>query len=267
MNLGHFAPALADYQWQLSLLTGVSILALAFLVQKIAGLIPTVGRAQAVNARVLAEKMAKPHYAANQAWNRKWSLLFLVVIFGGILPFCLTAEPQPWWRIPRDAFVILMVYDFFYYLTHRFVFHNGGWFEGPLLWMHAVHHRQHNPCRMDSSYIHPLEVAIGLGLYVATIFVLSRFLGDFHVVTVVVTWLAFTEINLHNHMRWEADKFPFRYMNYAAVLHHHHHARFTGGNFATISPLYDWMFGTLDHGNGYRAEARSAGQAAGMSSD
>jgi sterol desaturase/sphingolipid hydroxylase (fatty acid hydroxylase superfamily) len=41
------------------------------------------------------------------------------------------------------------------------------------------------------------------------------------------------------------------------MLHHNHHARFTGGNFATISPLYDWMFGTLDHGNGYPAEAKS----------
>ena len=36
-------------------------------------------------------------------------------------------------------------------------------------------------------------------------------------------------------------------------MHHNHHARFTGGYFATISLLYDWMFGTLDNGDGYRA--------------
>jgi len=35
-----------------------------------------------------------------------------------------------------------------------------------------------------------------------------------------------------------------------SVMHHHHHAMFTGGNFATITLLYDWMFGTLDHGEG-----------------
>ena len=56
--------------------------------------------------------------------------------------------------------------------------------------MHAIHHRQHNPCRGDSSYIHPLEVAIGLGLYVATIYVLSWFMGNFHVVTVIFTFIA-----------------------------------------------------------------------------
>ena len=82
--------------------------------------------------------------------------------------------------------------------------------------MHSVHHRQHNPCRWDSSYIHPIEVAIGLGLYVATIFVLSRFMGNFHVATVIITWLAFTEINLHNHDLWKEDKFPFRHLNYMA---------------------------------------------------
>ena len=38
-------------------------------------------------------------------------------------------------------------------------------------------------------------------------------------------------------------------------MHHHHHAKFTGGNFATISLLYDWMFGTLDNGAGYKAKS------------
>jgi sterol desaturase/sphingolipid hydroxylase (fatty acid hydroxylase superfamily) len=257
MNFPSLAAMTASYDWQLSLVTMVIIFLVTVLFEKASGFIPAVGRAQGENKRILKEKMEKPHYAANQAWNRKWSIVFLFAIFGVVLPFCLTVESQPWWRIPRDLFLILMAYDFVYYLTHRFVFHNGGWFDGPLLWMHAVHHRQLNPCRMDSSYIHPLEIAIGLGLYVATIFVLSRFLGSFHVVTVVLTWLAFSEINLHNHTRWDEGRFPFGYLNYASMLHHNHHARFTGGNFATISPLYDWMFGTLDHGNGYRAETKA----------
>jgi sterol desaturase/sphingolipid hydroxylase (fatty acid hydroxylase superfamily) len=60
----------------------------------------------------------------------------------------------------RDIAVILMFYDFFYYLVHRFLFHDEGFLGGPLMWVHAVHHRQHNPCRGDSSFIHPLEVAL-----------------------------------------------------------------------------------------------------------
>jgi sterol desaturase/sphingolipid hydroxylase (fatty acid hydroxylase superfamily) len=73
-------------------------------------------------------------------------------------------------------------------------------------------------------------------------------MGNFHVATVVITWIAFSQINLHNHDLWEADRFPFRYLKTMSVMHHNHHASFTGGNFATISLLYDWLFGTLDFG-------------------
>ncbi len=250
-----------------SLAAGAGILALTLIGRQILQVAPTFRRARALNVGVKNEKMAKPHYAANQAWNAKWSGLYLVVIFGIILPFCLTLAPQPWWRVLRDMVVVLMVYDFVYYLTHRFIFHDGGLpGGGPLMWMHAIHHRQHNPCRKDSSYIHPLEIAIGLGLYVATIFVLSFVFGRFHVLTLAVTWVAFSEINQHNHDRWEEKGFPFAYLNTASVMHHNHHAKFTGGNFATITLLYDWMFGTLDKGEGYpalrRLQARRKGKAA-----
>ena len=44
----------------------------------------------------------------------------------------------------------------------------------------------------------------GLGLYVATIALLPLAMGKFHVATVVITWIAFQQINLHNHDLWEA---------------------------------------------------------------
>ena len=249
-----------NYHGLLSLYAGLGIIAANLLVNVFYSMVPTLRTARQMNVAAYREKMERPHYAANHQWNIKWSLFYLVAIFALILPFCLTAAPQPWWRMPRDIVVILMFYDFFYYLTHRFLFHDGGVLGGPLMWMHAVHHRQHNPCRKDSSYIHPLEVAIGLGLYVASIFVLSRFMGPFHVLTIVITWFAFTEINLHNHDLWperdNADRFPFRTMATMARMHHNHHARFTGGNYATISLLYDWMFGTLDYGEAPRVAAR-----------
>jgi len=257
----------ASYQWKLSLYAALGIGAVTLAGKALAMLVPQFRAAAAANKAAFAEKMQKPAYAENQKWNRKWGLFFWVIIFAGVLPFTLTLEPQPWWQIPLDCFVILMVYDFFYYLTHRFVFHQSKWFMGPLTWMHAVHHRQHNPCRNDSSYIHPLEVFIGLGLYVATIAALTPVLGKYPVPTIVFTWIAFQHINLHNHDLWEEDRFPFRYLAYASEMHHHHHAKFTGGNFATITLLYDWMFGTLDHGEGGysgdgRGKAKKAVQAA-----
>ena len=247
--------ALADaWQWKLSLFAFASIMAVFFVGGKLLTLVPSYREAIAMNRAAYAEKMGNPRYAANQKWNRKWGLFDQIVIFAGILPFCLTLAPQPWWQVLRDTFVILMVYDFFYYLVHRFLFHDEGFFGGPLIWVHAVHHRQKDPCRGDSSFIHPIEVALGLGLYAACIFVLSRLMGPFSVTTIVVTWVAFSAINQHNHDLWKAA-FPVKYLGTMSVMHHNHHSRFIGGNFATISLLYDWLLGTIDDGLGGK-EAR-----------
>ena len=257
MNSPFLATLLEHYHWQLSLYAAVGIGVVTFIAKQLILLVPAFRQAQQLNVEAARKKMEKPVYAANQKWNRKWGLFYWLVIFGLILPFCLTADPQPWWRMLRDVVVILLFYDFFYYLVHRFLFHHNGFLGGPLVWVHAVHHQQHNPCRMDSSYIHPLEVALGLGLYAGSIFVLSRFMGSFHVATIIITWVAFSQINLHNHDLWKADRFPFGYLSYMSKMHHNHHAKFTGGNYATISLLYDWMFGTLDDGEGWGKKAKA----------
>lgn len=243
------AGLMEGYEWKLSLIALVSIIAVQVLGGKLLTLVPSFAEAAKMNRAVYQEKMQKESYAKNQRWNMKWGLFDQLVIFGLILPFCITAAPQPWWRVLTDCFVILMVYDFFYYLVHRFLFHDEGFMGGPLVWVHAWHHRQHNPCRRDSSFIHPIEVAMGLGLYAGVTWALSRFMGDFHVVTIIFTWIVFSEINQHNHDRW-LPRFGFKYLNTMSVMHHNHHSRFIGGNFATISLLYDWLFGTLDHGKG-----------------
>jgi sterol desaturase/sphingolipid hydroxylase (fatty acid hydroxylase superfamily) len=250
-----------NYHLGLSLLTFVGVMAASAICKQLVLLNAGFKEAYVLNKTTFEKKLEKPLYAANHKWNRKWALGYMAVIWLGIVPFCLTLALKPWWAMLLDIAVILMVYDFFYYLTHRFLFHKNGVLGGPLVWMHAVHHQQLNPCRMDSSYIHPLEVAIGLGLYVATIFGLSRFLGPFNVGTVIVTWVAFTQINLHNHDLWEA-RFPSKYLAYAARMHHNHHGKFTGGNYATITVLYDWMFGTLDNGQGWGKNKVKAKQAA-----
>jgi len=242
----------AEYQWRLSLYALVGIVATTFVVRWLLLLAPTFKEAHRVNAGIFATKMQRPEYAANQKWNRMWSPVPFLIIFGLILPFCLTSKAQPVWRMFLDGVAILMLYDLFYYFVHRFLFH------GPILVrVHAIHHRQHNPCRMDASYIHPLEVAIGLALYAGTVFLLSLFMGKFNVATIVATCVAFSEINMHNHELWTEARFPFKYLNYISRMHHNHHARFTGGNFATISLLFDWMFGTLDNGKEMQDDAKA----------
>ncbi len=252
----------ANWQGLLSLYAFVGIIVVSLAGGWLISLIPAVGAQTRLNRDTLAKRMEKPSYAENQKWSRKWSVYFQVIIFGGILPFCLKPGLPNIGALLIDCVIILMVYDFFYYLTHRFLFHDSDFLGGPLKWMHAIHHRQHNPCRMDSSYIHPLEIAIGLGLYVATIAALSVIMGRFDVATIVVTFVAFSQINLHNHNLWGEGRFLWGYAKYASDMHHHHHAKFTGGNFATITPLYDWMFKTLDHGEGgYSGTTRPAKKA------
>lgn len=255
MDTSLFSSLLEQYHWQLSLYALLGIAAVTVIGKQLLLLIPTIKQAQALNKEAADKKMTREYYAANQKRNRKWGILDQVVIFAFILPFCLTLDAQPWWKIALDTVVILMFYDFFYYLTHRFLFHDSSFMGGPLKWAHAVHHQQNNPCRMDSSYIHPVEVFVGLALYAGSIFILSRLMGNFHVVTIVITWIAFSEINLHNHDLWKTETLPYKYLNYMSKMHHYHHARFTGGNFATISLLYDWLFGTYDTGNGFKKPA------------
>ncbi len=262
MSMAVLSTLIENYQWQATLYAIAGLVIATFAGKALTQLVPALKAAHRVNTDTLAKKMERPSYAENQSWNRKWGVFFVLLIFGLIVPFCVTLQPQAWWQMLVDSLVILFVYDFFYYLMHRFLFHDSGFLGGPLMWVHAVHHRQHNPCRQDSSYIHPIEVACGLGLFVSTIFILAQLMGTFHVVTFVVTWTAFSQINLHNHTLWNTDRFPFKYMNYLSRMHHNHHAKFTGGNFATITLLYDWMFGTLDDGEGWQKRAAAQRQAA-----
>ena len=241
---------LQTYAIHLSLFAFVVIALVSRLGAAAVRLVPGFRQAEALNRETARTKLAKPAYLENMKWNRKWGLIFSGIIFGLILPFCLTLEPDVWWMYPVQIVAILMVYDFFYYWAHRVLFHDTPGRIGPLKWVHATHHRQLNPCRMDSGYLNPIETAIGLGLYVFTIALLTLVFGRFHVGMIVVTWVAFQQINLHNHDLWDRDRFAGGYIATMAEMHHHHHARFTGGNFATITLLYDWMFGTLDYGKG-----------------
>src|SRR6516225_5921763 len=108
MNTPFGAWLLQHYHWQLSLYAAVEIAAVSFVGKQLVLLVPTFKEASQLNDAAFDEKMKKAEYAANQKWNRKWGLIDWAVSFGLILPFCLTLEPQPWWRIPRDIVVILM---------------------------------------------------------------------------------------------------------------------------------------------------------------
>lgn len=165
-----------------------------------------------------------------------------ITFFLLLLPFCITFQAQPLWQILLDGFIILMVYDLFYYCAHRFWFHGNGGMRK----VHAVHHQARNPTYLDAHYVHPLETFVGLGGYFATVVVLAALLGPFHLATIVVTFVIYFQINQINHVYFQIPRFPFNTLNWIVAKHHVHHINMHKGNYATITLLYDKLFGTLD---------------------
>jgi sterol desaturase/sphingolipid hydroxylase (fatty acid hydroxylase superfamily) len=188
------------------------------------------------------EKWNKSKYPPVVKANQKVGLWTNVVFFLLMLPFFVTMEPQPVWRVLLDIFIILMFYDFFYYLSHRFWFHG----QGKMRQVHAVHHQARNPTYLDAHYVHPLETLVGLALYMGSIAVLAPFLGPYHVVSVILSFVIFTQLNIINHCFVDLDYFPFRTLSWITRKHAVHHENMHKGNYATITLLYDKIFGTLD---------------------
>jgi len=255
MELSVFTSVLERGEWLLSLYVFLGALSVFILGKYLLIQVPALRQTRELNLAAARERVTRSYYGPIQTRSKKWGLLTQLVVFTCIVPFHVSAAPQPWWQVVLDIFIILMVYDFFYYLVHRFLFHDGP-LGAPLKWVHAVHHQMKNPCRMDSAYLHPIETCLGIALYGFTFALLGSVMGDFHVITAIVTFVAFSAINQHNHDLMEVDRFPFKYLKYMSYMHHVHHARFIGGNFATISLFYDWLFGTYDTGNGWGKHKR-----------
>lgn len=235
-----------NYDWQASLLTfvilGLSVAVTQFIVFKVPALARTRDANREENQRKWRELGKKYHHRVKA--SQKVGLTINAVFYVAILPFFVSLQSQPLWRIALDVFLVLMVYDFFYYLVHRFLFHGQGYFRR----VHAVHHQARSRVSsIDSYLLHPWEIFIGIALYFATIVVLGAVgLAPFHVATIVLSNFIYTQLNQINHCRIDLDFFPFRTLNWVAMKHDAHHLDMHRGNYATITLLYDKLLGTLE---------------------
>jgi sterol desaturase/sphingolipid hydroxylase (fatty acid hydroxylase superfamily) len=99
---------------------------------------------------------------AHYNWQASLAVALAVV---AILPFSATVDSPSFARILLEIVAILMVYDFFYYMAHRFLMHG----NGPLRRIHGIHHQARDPSWIDSHYVHPIEIAVGLWLFFGTV--------------------------------------------------------------------------------------------------
>jgi sterol desaturase/sphingolipid hydroxylase (fatty acid hydroxylase superfamily) len=230
------------YNWQASLavlllVAGTLALGTYFIFK-----VPAFQRMREINIEEDNQRLAKEKYPALIKKGRVAGFSSLAAFFFLILPFCATLEHRSVGGILLDIFIILMVYDFFYYVTHRFLLHG----NATMRKVHSVHHQAQDPSWIDAHYVHPLEIAIGLWLFLGTIIAYRIVAGPIHVAVLVVSFIAFLEVNVLNHTYFKLPYFPYKTINWIVAKHHVHHENMQKGNYATITLFYDKVFGTLD---------------------
>jgi sterol desaturase/sphingolipid hydroxylase (fatty acid hydroxylase superfamily) len=230
------------YDWKATLVFFALLLALTLIGRFLAFKVPELQRMREVNQEKDQAKKAMEKYPPVIRASGRVGLISNAVFILGILPFLITLNTQPIWLILLQVFIILMVYDFFYYLTHRFLFHGNSF----LRQIHALHHQARSPSHIDAYYVHALETFIGVALFLGTVLGLSFVFGAYHAVTLSISFLIFTQLNIINHASIDLPCFPFKTLNYITTKHSVHHKNMHKGNYASITLFYDYLFGTLD---------------------
>ncbi|MCY3756239.1 MAG: sterol desaturase family protein [Acidobacteria bacterium] len=138
-------------------------------------------------------------------------------------------RPSRWWT----PLAILLAYDSGYYWVHRALHWR------PLMrHIHWVHHRMIHPTAVDSLYLHPAETAMGLAVQLGAVALFGPLgLGAFLAVSLlhaVINVLDHANLVLPWRLAWLS--------NHWSARHDLHHSK--GGNFASITPFWDWLFGT-----------------------
>ncbi|MDJ0852471.1 MAG: sterol desaturase family protein [Myxococcota bacterium] len=230
------------YDWLAALVFLASLVALTWAGRNLAFRVPALQRMRELNAEADAQKMSRKRFREWVKVNNRWGLVTNVVFYLAVLPWCLSLEPRPLWRHAVDVVVVLMVFDFFYYLTHRFLFH------GRLLRkVHALHHQARKPTYVDALYVHPLETCIGLTLFLGSIPLVAALSGaPLSAFSMAVATLIFTQVNTINHCFVNLPHFPWKTLHYVTSVHEAHHVDMNQGNFATLTMLYDRLFGTYE---------------------
>lgn len=230
------------YDWQALLVFVATLLVVSSLGRFLVFKVPDLDRARRMNRETDRVKLSRKPFKAAVKINNKAGLMTNVVFFALVMPFYISLDTRPIWRHVFDVLAVLLIFDFFYYLTHRFLFH------GTLLRkVHALHHQARTPTYIDALYVHPIETVIGLVLFLFSIPLVAMVGGaPLSVFSVAAATLLFTYINQINHTWVELPRFPFKTITSMRALHAAHHVDMNQGNYATLTMLYDWLFGTLE---------------------
>ena len=230
------------YDWIAALASIATLVALTVVSRFLVFKMPAFEAMRELNHEVDRTKLARDRFKEAVKKNNRAGLLTNVFFWIVVMPFCLTLQAKPLWRELIDIVAVLLVFDFFYYWTHRSLFH------GSLLRkVHALHHEARKPTYIDALYVHPLETCIGLTLFMGSIPLVAAITGGpLNAFSMAVATLLFTQLNTINHTYVNVPGFPGKAVSWITQIHAAHHVDMNQGNFATLTMLYDWAFGTLE---------------------
>ena len=230
------------WDWLAALVFLVTLVGLTTLSRYLVFRVPELERMRKLNREADRAKLSRKRFKQAVKINSKTGLYTNVVFYLTILPFCVSLEPRPLWRHAAEALAVLLTYDFFYYLTHRFLFHGR-----PLQRIHALHHQAHTPTHIDALYVHPLETFIGLALFLGSMPLIALATGaPLSAFAMAVATLVFTEGNTVAHCFIDLPRFPFKTLDRFTSLHAAHHVDMKHGNYATLTMIWDRLFGTYE---------------------
>jgi len=210
------------------------------------------GLAQYVLMRTYKSKKAEkflisddPHRSVSDRelrWRVRLNIgVSVTLIFGvmfGLGKYLYYDHAIPVWRFLLEVVTVILIYDFAYYFMHRYLFHEWKILRG----VHSVHHAARNPRYIDSLLLHPVETFMGLSLFFGAV----ALVGGVHIYTIGVLFAAYTAFNILNHSGVDVPHFPFKTLGVLAAKHDRHHHSMISGNYASITPLPDVIFGTVE---------------------
>jgi sterol desaturase/sphingolipid hydroxylase (fatty acid hydroxylase superfamily) len=141
-------------------------------------------------------------------------------------------------ELVADVVVTLGLYDLLYYFLHRFLFH-----EWQLLRsVHVLHHTVKYPTALESLYVHPIENALGVLLMLTCMLIA----GPVSLPAYAVIFAVFSWANIVIHSGLDFRHPALRPIAFIVRKHAKHHSSMRAGNYASITPIPDMLFRTLD---------------------
>lgn len=169
-----------------------------------------------------------------------WSAVVLAVMeyfrqrLDSVVPvaFHAAVASQPWWL---QVFEVILLSDVLIYWGHRLQH------RVEFLWrFHSIHHSSEHLDWLAAHREHPLDTIYTVGLVN-----LPAFLMGFPLETIagLLAFRGIWAVYIHSNVRLPLG--PLRVFIGAPELHHWHHSKEReAGNYANVSPLMDYIFGT-----------------------